>query len=50
MLDIEFEKVSEKIEDEEDNDFVIEDKKDESDDEMEWDSGDEVVFDLGEWS
>lgn len=50
MLDIEFEKVSEKIEDEEDNDFVIEDKKDESDDEMEWDSGDEVVFDLEEWS
>ena len=49
-LDVEFEKASEKTEDEEDNDSVTEDKKDESDDEMERDSGDEAVSDSGERS
>ena len=49
-LDIESEKASEKTEDEEDNDSVTEDKKEESDDEMERDSGDEAVSDSGERS
>lgn len=45
ILDVEFEKVSEKMEDEEENELIVEEKKEDSDEEMEWDSGDEVVFD-----